>query len=144
MLKKIMNKSVGKVTLPEKIPQSKDYIVFIIDDEPDIGTILKLHIEDFFDGEIYVFENTKSAFELIKGGKIPHLIICDVLVKDESGFNFRNRLLSEKINIPFLFITGLGGDEDDDESYTILSKPVQADELKEKVFYSFSQIKISA
>ena len=64
-------------------------------------------------------------------------------MKDESGFNFRNRLLSEKLIFHFIYY-GSGGDEDDDESIFILSKPVQADELKEKVFYSFSQIKISA
>lgn len=119
------------------VPHMKKTI-FVIDDEKDIREILKVNLE----AEGYVvttFPSTKEVKKELEKTS-PSLMILDVMMEEEDGFEFCRQIRSaEKYrNIPVIFLSArseefdrvlgleLGGDD-------YITKPFSIKELKSRV-----------
>ena len=90
--------------------------ILIIEDEPDIRTI----IQQVLEAEGYTVINAGGAKEGIAQiqKSSPDLIFLDIQMPDDSGLAVANELYRSQLAIPFILSTG-----------TVLDDPVQAYEL---------------
>ena len=113
-------------------------IIFVIDDEKDIREILKVNLES--EGYMVItFPSTKDVKRELEKN-LPSLMILDVMMEEQDGFEFCRELRSaEKYrNIPVIFLSArseefdrvlgleLGGDD-------YITKPFSIKELKSRV-----------
>lgn len=68
--------------------------LLIVDDEYDIGSVLKLafEMEDF---EVQVAFNGKEALELLAGSKLPDVIITDAMMPVMNGYELMRKLRTD-------------------------------------------------
>ena len=113
-------------------------IIFIIDDEIDIQDIIEMNLKD----EGYDVLFFSSAEDAVKGlaGKVPDLIILDIMMQGMDGYDFCRKLRSagEHKNIPVIFLSAkseefdkvlaleLGGDD-------YITKPIKPKVLMARV-----------
>lgn len=90
--------------------------ILVIDDEPDIRTIIRQVLE----AEGYAVLNAGSAKEAIDQIQkaLPDLIFLDIQMPDDSGLAVANELARSQLAIPFIICTA-----------TVLDNPIQAYEL---------------
>ncbi|MFB3896176.1 MAG: response regulator [bacterium] len=90
--------------------------ILIIDDEPDIRTVIKQILES--DGyTVLTAGGAKEGIEQIQKAS-PDLIFLDIQMPDDSGLAVANELSRNQQAIPFILCTA-----------TILDNPIQAYEL---------------
>ena len=81
--------------------------VLAVDDEIQILDMLKIIVTSL-GGEFLRAESAAQARDLIKDRKnLPHLIFCDIMMPEESGYEFASWLKKEEYGVPIFFITGL-------------------------------------
>jgi DNA-binding NtrC family response regulator len=82
-----------------------DLSVYIIDDDPEILTLLKkvFVLENY---QVQTFLSALSVLEkLERGAQAPNLIICDLRLPDLDGMTFLERLKKIHHSIPVVFVT---------------------------------------
>lgn len=86
--------------------------ILLVDDDPQMIKLFKFSLEKA-GYECKSFNNAKAALEGIKTFT-PDLIISDIMMPEMDGFQFREKILKESNvkNIPFLFLTAKGGEDD--------------------------------
>ncbi len=86
--------------------------ILLLDDDPQMIKLFKFSLEKA-GYECKSFNNAKDALDSIKN-YIPDLIISDIMMPEMDGFEFREKILKENHfkNIPFLFLTAKGGEDD--------------------------------
>lgn len=96
----------------DKSAQEEKTKILLVDDDPYMIKLFKFSLEKA-GYECKSFDNAKAALESIKTFS-PDLIISDIMMPEMDGFEFRERILKESSvkNIPFLFLTAKGGEED--------------------------------
>jgi sigma-B regulation protein RsbU (phosphoserine phosphatase) len=96
----------------EQIAQEEKTKILLVDDDPYMIKLFKFSLEKA-GYECKSFNNAIDALEGMKNFS-PDLIISDVMMPQMDGFEFRERILKESSakNIPFLFLTAKGGEED--------------------------------
>ena len=108
--------------------------VLLIDDEAKLLEALSKYLES---KGIIVFtaESTKKALEILEK-KVPDLLIVDVIMPDQTGYDFIYRLKTNKrfTTIPFIFLTAKGMAKDRIEGYSLgcrayITKPFDPEEL---------------
>ncbi len=85
--------------------------ILLLDDDPQMIKLFKFSLERA-GYECNPFNSAKAALESIKT-YMPDLIISDIMMPEMDGFEFRERILKESSvkNIPFLFLTAKGGED---------------------------------
>lgn len=117
-------------TLDELDKNIKDISVYLVDDDPDIITFLKRHIEKRWGFAVSTFKSVQEVTDEIKSSKVlPNLVISDVRMPDKSGLSLHFALK----DTPIIFITALGGDDIEDSEYTIIGKPISKNHLDELI-----------
>lgn len=88
----------------------KEKKILIVDDEPDIRTMIEgfLRKEGFY--RIFTAADCASALTLFKIDK-PDIVILDVMLPDGNGFSLLSSI-RQFSNIPVLFLSARGEDED--------------------------------
>ena len=86
--------------------------ILLLDDDPQMIKLFKFSLEKA-GYECKSFNNARDALDSIKN-YIPDLIISDIMMPKIDGFEFREKILKESNvkNIPFLFLTAKGGEDD--------------------------------
>lgn len=111
--------------------------ILVVDDEQDICEILQFNLET----EGYEVETANSAEEaLTLNLKAYDLILLDVMMGEISGFKMARMLKAnpETANIPIIFITALGDEDDTVKGLNIgaddyIAKPLSIKEVKARV-----------
>lgn len=87
----------------------EDYVVMVIDDEPDMRKMIRTFLEE--DGyEVIEAKDGLHALDLLKVEK-PHLCLIDVMMPFMDGFSFAKKM-QEEMSIPFIFVTAKGDEWD--------------------------------
>lgn len=88
----------------------KNKKIVIVDDEPEIRTMIEsfLRKEGFF--RIYTAADCASALSICRTGK-PDIAILDVMLPDGDGFSLLSSM-KQFLDIPILFLSARGEDED--------------------------------
>lgn len=83
--------------------------ILIVEDDKDFSIILqkKFTLEGF---SIVTAENGEEAIEIAEKEK-PDLIISDVLMPKMDGVTMANKIRETDKNVPIMFLTNLGGDD---------------------------------
>ena len=107
-------------------------LVYIIDDDNEILTLLKIQLKNEF--YIKTESSPKNAISQIKDIK-SDVIIVDQLMPEMSGIEFIEKLQELKINIPVILMTAYGSLEDainaiKKGAFHYITKPVNIEELK--------------
>jgi two-component system alkaline phosphatase synthesis response regulator PhoP len=118
--------------------------ILVVDDEQDICEILQFNLET--EGyEVVTANSAEEALDIInspqgEGENAFSLILLDVMMGDISGFKMARILKSnpEKADIPIIFITALGDEDDTVKGLNIgaddyISKPLSIKEVKARV-----------
>ena len=101
--------------------------VLAIDDEVQILDILRLIVESM--GACFLRAQTAAEARKVIGEKgLPDLIFCDIMMPNESGYDFVNWLEEKKYSdVPVYFITGYALDQVvKDDRTKVLQKPFTA------------------
>lgn len=100
------------------IPPTKTPKIMIVDDEPLNIQILSAILEDT--GDIIFATDGATAIELC-AKELPDIVLLDVMMPDMSGYEVCRRLkqIPETENIPVIFATGLGDEDDETKGFDI-------------------------
>lgn len=101
----------GPASLPGISQNCKGLKILAVDDESQILDMLKLIVGALgaeFDG----VKSAQEAREVIEAKGPPTLIFCDIMMPNESGYDFMTWLKDQGLDhIPFYFITGYALDQ---------------------------------
>lgn len=111
--------------------------ILVVDDEPHIVNLIKLTLEKEF--EIIEAYTSRDAMGLLKEHN-PDLLLLDIMMPGEDGYQFCERIRSSKKNkdVPIIFISAKNQIEDKMKSLDVgaddyLTKPFDPVELEKKV-----------
>lgn len=106
--------------------------ILVVDDTPQVLTIVRLSLLRFLDNcellEAESLEDAKAHFE--RNPEIA-LVISDFHLEDGNGLDFQDWVL-ERRKVGFILMSGTYSFHDR-EPFEFISKPIQIDELEEKV-----------
>lgn len=83
----------------------KEFQICFIDDEPEILTVFEDIMEDS-EFQFVGFTNSQDFFNHLKISKSVVGVVSDFRLIDETGFDIRDKMLQEKLTIPFIMVTG--------------------------------------
>jgi CheY-like chemotaxis protein len=111
----------------------------LVDDEPDIVTLLKMSFE-LFGYDVEEAENGEKCLEMLKLGSRPDVIIMDVMMPGMSGYDVCKRIKRDPDlkKIKVVMLTAKGMPDDIDEGMTsgadgYIIKPCDPYEIREKI-----------
>lgn len=104
--------------------------IFVVDDEQDILEILKINLS-YSGYSIETFSSAESAYEMLKKGSIPSLIVLDIMMEGMDGYDFCKLLRNSPQfkQIPVLFLSAKS-----DEFDKVLGLEFGADDYLTKPF----------
>lgn len=105
--------------------------LLIIDDETKILRALKFLLEDNF--EIYTSENSSEALDIFRKERI-YLVLLDLRLKEDSGFDLLKKLLELEPNAIIIIMTAYSTIENSIKAiklgaYYFITKPIDNDQL---------------
>ncbi|HUJ79232.1 MAG TPA: response regulator [Nitrospiria bacterium] len=108
--------------------------ILIVDDEILFSKLLKLHLEENPEYEIYLANNGKTAIEFVKQNK-PDLVLLDIIMPDMNGLECLRQIKALSPNLPVTMITAVYDEETGRRAfhagaYDYITKPVDAEYLK--------------
>ena len=102
-------------------------LLLVDDSAMNLDTLLAT-LGDKYDLRVAI--DGQSALDLIAGGYQPDLILLDIMMPGQDGYEVCRKLKESKdtCKIPIIFLTALGGDEDEDKGLALgavdyISKP---------------------
>lgn len=118
--------------------ESQEQIILIVEDEADAKHLIRLLLErEGF--TVYEASDGYEALNLLEE-VMPHLIICDILMPNMDGFEFRNHIVSDPDLelVPFIFLTALSGKKDIMKGFQLevddyIVKPFDNDDLISRI-----------
>ncbi len=93
--------------------------ILFVDDDPSMSRLFKFNLEKA-GYECSVADSVDDAMEMLKKN-IPDVIVSDIMMPKTDGFEFRRMLLEQPSlkDIPFIFLTAKGSEEDILEGYDL-------------------------
>ena len=87
------------------------YTILIVDDEPEIITLLKQHLSENYN--IIIATNGLEGLDMA-ANHLPDLIICDVIMPQMDGYQFLAQLKADRMlqHIPFIMLSARQTDAD--------------------------------
>ena len=111
--------------------------ILVVDDEPHIVDLIKMTLQN--DYELFEAFTSRDAMSQIKKHE-PDLILLDIMMPGEDGFQLCDRIRESKKNknTPIIFISAKNQHEDMMKSIDVggddyLTKPFDPEELEKKV-----------
>jgi DNA-binding response OmpR family regulator len=86
-----------------KRPNPKPLIV-VVEDEPDLATLVAQYLERA-DMRVQVCNRAAHAFKFLQKN-FANLVLMDLVLPDQPGFELYEELRAANINVPVIFITG--------------------------------------
>lgn len=83
--------------------------ILIVDDDPDILNLIELYVASY-NFRAFKATNANDALEIIANEHID-LILLDIMLPDMDGFDLC-RKIRERLNVPIIFVTAKGMDQD--------------------------------
>lgn len=110
--------------------------ILVVDDEKNIRALFEDELDEA-GYEVDVADSGKEALEKVEANT-PDLVILDVRMPDMTGIEVLGQIRENHKELPVIMCTAVRGLEDDftiwdAEIFAYLTKPVDLDELKEKV-----------
>jgi CheY-like chemotaxis protein len=131
--------SADKVTGQEGMKSS----ILVVDDDPAIREIIRMYLER--EGHnVRTAANTDEALEALRNDSVPNLMLLDIMMPGDTGWQFLGVLEKDpKLSqLPVIAISGLerheGGEYDSKMLYDYLVKPFSMAELS-RVVKKFSE-----
>ena len=124
--------SVFCAKLPYKTP-----VALVVDDDPDMLMILKIHLEKIGVEVIEAPDGEKAL--LAMKDKLPHIVITDIMMPGMDGFTLLDRLKqnSRTSGIPVIVITSADGEIRDSAfrrgADDFVSKPIEVEDFMPRV-----------
>lgn len=114
----------------------KQFKILIVDDEPDIAMILKLHLEDIGYQTVWA-ENGTAALKLIHSGSYP-LVLLDIRMPGISGLEVLKQLQTEYHDTSVIMMTAHGTEDLAVEcmkegAVDYVAKPFKIDDLLNRI-----------
>lgn len=116
-------------------------IIVIDDDQDDLDLIMDAAKKLQLNQPIVVFKNGNGLIDYLKGSKIsPFLILCDLKIPGETGFELKKRIAGDKSirykSVPFIFWSTDASEKQIQEAYDLQAqgfffKPSSLNELCE-------------
>ena len=108
------------------------YKFYVVDDVADMTELVEAILRaEYGNVEVKTFNDPVDAYnEIIEEKLLPDLIICDQLMPQLNGLELRKTMKENGIDVPFVFITQLGGEDVLSGNTIMLSKPVQRQKLR--------------
>ncbi len=118
--------------------------ILVVDDEPFANTLVKF-VLDKEGYEVETAENPRIALQLIQR-RIPDLLLLDVKMPYQDGFQFSEKLHADGYEIPLIFMTAQDGIESKLQGFRIgaddyICKPFNHEELVARVHAVMRRIK---
>ena len=102
----VRSPSKGALAMITSIRSDADSVVFVVDDDPDVRSGLKLLLESVGLGCV-TFASVQD-FLLSKPSGDSHCLILDIRMPGMGGLDFQKELVEARNKIPVIFITGHG------------------------------------
>lgn len=121
--KATINKESGKQyseqdeSVIEMLPNAiNDYVVAIIEDDPDMQDMIKRELGIYF--KVVAYSNGKQGYEGVLKEK-PAMVVCDLMLPDMNGFDIARKLKADSSmsNIPFVMLTALDDERTQIKAY---------------------------
>ena len=118
-----------------------NFKIFIVEDDPWYGEVLKYHLSLNEDFEVFLFSNAKDCLEKLY--LKPNVVSIDFNLPDMSGEDLMKRIKSQNPSIPIIFISA---QEDISVVLSLLKKGayeyiMKDDNTKEVLWNSILRIK---
>jgi len=89
--------------------------ILIVEDEPLLGSLLRQRLEkEAF--QVMLARDGEEALSIIKGQKVPDLVLLDLILPKLSGFEIMEKINTDpalaSVKIPIVVITNLGQESD--------------------------------
>ena len=89
--------------------------ILIVEDEPLLGSLLRQRLEkEAF--QVMLARDGEEALSIIKGQKVPDLVLLDLILPKLSGFEIMEKINNDpalaSVKIPIVVITNLGQESD--------------------------------
>ncbi|QPH37854.1 response regulator [Pedobacter endophyticus] len=133
----VLNNGAQNSTLEYPTNPSALHTVLLIDDEPDILSLIEQLLKDEY--KIIKANNGAEGLEKVEEFT-PDIIICDMMMPKMNGMDFISALKTNKLYaaIPVIILTAKSGEEDMIAAYgfgadAYLTKPVSVKYLKQRV-----------
>ncbi len=113
----------------------KEFLIYILDDDTEFAYFLKTSLEKLLDAYVKVFFHPHNALRTLeKESKLPDLFFCDYKMPEMSGLQVQRTIKEDwSLEIPFIFITALQGEDISDEDLIVLSKPLNFIKLRQQI-----------
>jgi two-component system OmpR family response regulator len=110
--------------------------VLVVDDELNLVELVSTALR-YADFDTETARSAREALEKVRQFK-PHLIILDVMLPDQDGFEVARALTATGVDVPILFLTAKDATEDKVRGLTVggddyVTKPFSLDELIARV-----------
>lgn len=119
---------------------SKKKVIYLIDDEIELGTIIKLHLERQGEYDVEVFVDMNEPIEKIRRDEIPDLVITDLVLNKSKGTSLSSFIKNNPHtrHIPVLMMSGYFqgrnvGDAISAGCDDLIRKPFTNVELEQKI-----------
>lgn len=113
-------------------------LILVIDDNADMTVYLKRLLDDEYD--VTVAANGRFAIEAIQSGRVPDLILSDIMMPEVDGYGLLQAMKSNERtkDIPIIFLTARAGDDSTLEGMRTgvddyIVKPFSAKELMARI-----------
>ena len=116
----------------------KKPLIYILDDQEDINTIMEDIVKDIINCKVEKFSCGNHLLKKLNLESPPDLIISDIVLPKMSGFDLKNIIIKQGIEPNFIFMTGLGKNTFEQNDVIIMEKPIDKDKLKENIFKSLN------
>ena len=114
--------------------------ILIVDDNPDVRFSVKLGLEDLDASyEVMTAESGDKCLEFLKNNQIPDIILLDIMMPREDGWNIFAKVKEklEWINIPIIFLTAKTDDYSKGfgsiSAADYVEKPFDIEDLKKRI-----------
>lgn len=111
--------------------------ILIVDDEENIGKIIKLHLEDTDEYEGLVATRGEQAIEIVKTDQ-PDLVLLDYMMPGMTGLEVLRRIKAVAPNTPVAMVTAVWNQEEarkcfEAGAYEYITKPVDFEYLQRAI-----------
>lgn len=116
--------------------RSRQATIYLVDDSDVFLELLKIQLNKIVDAHLVLFTFPSHMLEFSsQDGKPPDLVISDVNMPGFNGFQLKRKAHQQwQVKVPFIFVTGLeGDDETEDQDLVMISKPVDAELLRKEI-----------
>ena len=108
--------------------------ILIVDDEIQFSKLLKLHLEENTEYEIFTANSGQAAIEFVERHK-PDLVLLDIIMPDMNGLECLKRIKSIAPELPVTMVTAVWDEETGKRAlqagaYDYITKPIHAGYLK--------------